>query len=72
MLLILSPVVICSVVFEPIWGLIYVMFLGLSGLGRTLYYALNFNTCEEDAVTLKQEIVEAKKDLAKRGIYLDQ
>lgn len=67
LLIILSPVIILATIFEPIWGLVYVLFLGLSGLGKVFYSALKFNDCEEDAISLKQEIIEAKKDLATRG-----
>lgn len=66
LLIILSPVLVAAIV-EPIWGLVYVMFLGLSGLGKVFYSALNFNDCQEDAKLLTKEIVDAKQDLSKRG-----
>ena len=44
------------------------MFLGLSGMGKVLYSALNFNDCQEDAKLLAEEIVDAKQDLSKRGL----
>lgn len=66
-MIILSPVVILAALVDPLWGLFYIMFLGLSGLGKVVYAALNFNDCESDAESLKKEIVEAKVDLAKKG-----
>lgn len=67
LLIILSPMLILATLFEPVWALVYVMFLGLSGLGKVLYSALNFNDCEKDSDYLRDEIIEAKKDLARKG-----
>lgn len=65
LLIILSPML--AGIFEPVWALIYVLFLALSGLGKVIYSALNFNNCEKEAEYLKEEIIEAKKDLTRKG-----
>jgi hypothetical protein len=67
LIIILCPVLLLATIFQPVWGLVYVMVLGLSGLGKVFYSALNFNDCEKDADSLKGEIIEAKKDLARKG-----
>ena len=69
--IIISPVIVLSIAFGQIWGLIYVMFLGLSGLGRVLYSALNFNNCEDDAESLRKEVIEAKAELSRRGFKFE-
>lgn len=65
--ILLSPVLILAALYGPVWGLVYVMFLGLSGLGKAVYTALNFNDCQKDAEELKEEIAEAKLKLAQKG-----
>lgn len=67
LLIILSPILFLATIFRPVWALVYVLFLGLSGLGKVIYSALNFNNCEKESEYLRKEIIEAKRDLTSKG-----
>ncbi|XP_070498203.1 dolichol-phosphate mannosyltransferase subunit 3 [Chironomus tepperi] len=54
--------------YIQILPIILVALLGIYAVTTVLYRTLTFNDCKEAADELQKEIVEAKKDLAKKGM----
>lgn len=50
---------------------VLVVIFGLYSIGVIACRVATFNDCEEDAKSLKQEIVEAREDLASKGFKFD-
>ncbi|XP_047532436.1 dolichol-phosphate mannosyltransferase subunit 3 [Vanessa atalanta] len=48
--------------------IVFVILFGLYAVTVVLYRTFTFNNCEEAAIQLKAEILEAKKDLHDKGL----
>jgi dolichyl-phosphate mannosyltransferase polypeptide 3 len=51
--------------YAPFWAIIV---LGIYAGGSVVWGVLNFRDCPEAATEIEQQVVEAKKELQKRGI----
>ncbi|XP_047995999.1 dolichol-phosphate mannosyltransferase subunit 3 [Leguminivora glycinivorella] len=62
------PVIEANMNLILISPIIFVILFGLYAVTVILYRVFTFNNCEEAAKELQEEIAEAKKDLASKGL----
>lgn len=69
--IILSPAIILTLSMSFYYALVYIIALGLFSLAKVVYYSLKFNDCKAASESLKKEVIDAKKDLAKKGFKFE-
>ncbi|EFN87720.1 dolichol-phosphate mannosyltransferase subunit 3 isoform X3 [Harpegnathos saltator] len=57
------------ILFLPI---VFLLLFGLFAATVVIYRVFTFNTCENAAIELQQQIVEARKDLRNKGIIFKE
>lgn len=63
----LLAIPVLTINYGYIWALLYIMVYGLYALSLVIYKSVTFNDCRSAADSLKQEIVEARIGLVKKG-----
>lgn len=70
--IIVAPVFILFILHSALASLAYIAVVGLYALSQVLYLSMTFNDCKKASVELKEEIIEARKDLLSKGFNFNK